>query len=185
MYFAPKTITLKDGRTAILRSPLPEQDAADMLQYLVDVAAETPFLFLAYPEERESLTVEQEQAFLRGFLDDPIRLMMVAEVDGRIAGNCQINFKTAIKTRHRCTVSIGLRQAYWNLGIGTAMFQEMIDAARRREGVVQMELEVMEGNNRARALYEKMGFRIAAVHPNRVRLKDDTFLNEYLMIKEL
>ena len=183
MYFAPKTIALKDGRTAILRSPLPEQDAEDMRQYLIDVAGETPFL-LAYPEE-EQWTVAQEQAFLQGFLDDPIRLMLVAEVDGRIAGNCQITFKTAIKTRHRCTVSIGLRQAYWNHGIGTAMFREMIDAARQREGVVQIELEVFEGNSRARALYEKMGFRIVAVHPNRVKLKDGAFLNEFLMIKEL
>jgi hypothetical protein len=30
-----------------------------------------------------------------------------------------------------------------------------------------------------------MGFRIAGVHPNAIRLKDGTMLNEYLMIKEL
>ena len=34
MYFAPREITLKDGRTAILRSPDPVKDAAELVQYL-------------------------------------------------------------------------------------------------------------------------------------------------------
>lgn len=184
MYFEPKTITLKDGRTAILRSPLPEQDAEDMRQYLLDISGETEFV-LAYPEEEEFMTVEQEKAYLQGVLDDPNRLMIVAEVDGRIAGNCQLSFKTRIKTRHRAIVAIGLRQAYWNLGIGTAMFKEMIGTARQRDGLLQLELEVVEGNSRARALYEKMGFRVAAVHPDNIRLKNGTLLNEYIMIRDL
>ena len=184
MFFSSKEITLKDGRRAILRSPLPEQDAEDMRQYLLDISGETEFV-LSYPEEEESMTVEQERAYLQGVLDAPDRLMIVAEVDGRIAGNCQLSFKTRIKTRHRAIVAIGLRRAYWNLGIGTAMFREMIDVARQREGVMQLELEVIEGNSRARALYEKMGFRVATVHPDNIRLKDGTLLNEYIMIREL
>ena len=184
MYFAPKEIALKDGRTAILRSPLPEQDAEDMRQYLLDICGETPYL-AAYPEEWEGLTVEREQQLLQGFLDDPNKLMLVAEVDGRIAGNCQVAFNKKIKTCHRGSIAIGLRQAYWNLGIGTAMFRELIDAARQREGVIQLELEFIEGNSRTRALYEKMGFRITGIRPNGVRLKDGTLLNEYQMMKVL
>ena len=37
----------------------------------------------------------------------------------------------------------------------------------------------------ARALYEKMGFRITGVKPNAVRLRDGTLLNEYSMIREI
>lgn len=184
MLFAPKPFTLKDGRAALLRAPLPEADAADMRQYLIDVTGETPFL-ANYPEEWAGLTVEREEALLQGFLEDENRLMLVAEVDGRIAGNCQIAFRKSLKTRHRASVAIALRQAYWNLGIGTAMFHKLIDTARQREGVLQLELEFIEGNARARALYEKMGFRITAVRPNAIRLKDGSFRHEYLMIRDL
>ena len=45
-------------------------------------------------------------------------------------------------------------------------------------------MEFVEGNVRARALYEKMGFRITGVRPNAIRLRDGTLLNEYLMIRE-
>jgi len=48
-----------------------------------------------------------------------------------------------------------------------------------------MELEFVEGNTRARALYEKMGFRITGVNPNAIRLRDGTLLNEYCMIREI
>ena len=184
MYFEPRTITLKDGRTAILRSPLPEQDAEDMRQYLLDICGETEFL-LAYPEDWGYLTVEKEQELLRRHLDDQDGLMIVAEVDGRIAGNCHIGFNRKIKTYHRGSIAIGLRKAYWNLGIGTAMFREMIDIAQQRGGVMQLELEFVEGNSRARALYEKMGFRITGMRPNAIRLKDGTLLNDYEMMLEL
>ena len=74
---------------------------------------------------------------------------------------------------------------YWNLGIGTKMFEVMIRLAEERPDVTQMELEFVEGNHRARHLYEKMGFRITGVKPNAFRLKDGTMLNEYSMIREI
>ena len=80
-------------------------------------------------------------------------------------------------------MAIGLSKKFWNLGIGSAMFREMIAVAESREGVIQMELDFIEGNSRARALYEKMGFRIVGVKPNGIRLKDGTLLNEYSMIR--
>ena len=48
-----------------------------------------------------------------------------------------------------------------------------------------MELEFIEGNDRARHLYEKMGFRIAGVRPNAIRLKNGTLLNEYTMVRTM
>lgn len=48
MYFEPKEIILKDSRSAVLRGPWPEE-AAEMLRYLDDTAAETPFLLRSPP----------------------------------------------------------------------------------------------------------------------------------------
>ena len=178
MKFEAKTITLKDGRSAVLRLPT-ASDAEDMLNYLIETAGETEFL-LAYPEERQGMTVEKEAAFIERMAQDENCLFLVCEVEGRVAGCCQVDFQTRMKTAHRGTVAIGLRKAYWGLGIGTAMFREMIDASRRR-GLMILELEFIEGNTRARALYEKMGFRIVGLRPDGIRLRDGTLCNEYLM----
>ena len=180
MIYNEKKVTLKDGRTAILRAPKPE-DAAPMVQYLKDTAAETEFI-MRYPEE-VSMTAEQEAAFFERLNASAFDMMIVCEVEGEIAGNCHLSFNGKLKTRHRCSVAIGLTKKFWNLGIGSAMFGEMIAVAEQREGVIQMELDFIEGNSRARALYEKMGFRIVGVRPNGIRLKDGTLLNEYSMIR--
>lgn len=183
MQFSPKTIPLKDGRTAILRSPDPVKDAAELVQYLYDTAADTPFV-LRTPEEI-TMTVEGEERFLRGVVESPYDCMILCEVDGVIAGNCHLSFMGKQKVKHRCSVAIALRKAYWGLGIGTHMFEAMESLARQREGVTVMELEFVEGNTRARGLYEKMGFRIVGMHPDAIRQPDGTMLALYLMIKKL
>lgn len=174
---------LKDGRKALLRSPK-DEDVAGMLEYLFVSAGETEFI-VRYPEECGKYTPEGEKELFARKNSSENEAMLVCIVDGKVAGNCEIVFKTNMKTKHRAIVAIALLSEYWNQGIGTRMFQELIRLAESREGVLQMELEFVEGNARARHLYEKMGFRITGVHPNAIRLKDGTLLNEYMMIREV
>lgn len=175
--------TLKDGRKAVLRSPS-EEDIQGMLDYLRVSAGETEFI-LRYPEECGRYTAEGEKELFDRLNASDSDAMHVCLVDGKVAGNCHVMWKKSIKTRHRASVAIALLKEYWNQGIGTRMFREMIRIAEANENILQMELEFIEGNTRARALYEKMGFRITGVRPNAIRLKDGTLLNEYEMIREI
>ena len=181
MLFSEKEIHLKDGRTAILRSPTRE-DAQALVDYMVQTAGETDFL-LRTPEEC-TMTVEEEAAFLQNICDSPASVMILCVVDGVLAGNCQIVRMNRLKTRHRGTVAIALVREYWNLGIGTAMFAEMI-AIAEKWGLKQLELEYIEGNDRARRLYEKMGFRTTGALPNAICLADGTMLKDYQMVRNL
>ena len=174
---------LKDGREAVLRSPK-EEDVESTLEYLVISAGETDFI-LRYPEECGKYTPEGEKKLFEQKNASPNEAMIMCIVDGRVVGNCEISFFRGMKTRHRASIGIALISEFWNQGIGTKMFEEMIRLAETREEVTQLELEFVEGNARARHLYEKMGFRIAGVHPNAIRLKNGTLLNNYLMIKEV
>lgn len=181
MIYPAKEVKLKNGTTAALRSPT-EADAAALLDYLRITAEETDYL-LRYPEEC-TMTAAQEEAYLRKSLQDPNTVMILCEVDGKIAGNCNLARHNKLKTRHRASIGIALTREFWGLGIGTAMFEEMICLAKIW-GVEQLELEVFEDNHRAMALYQKMGFRIAAEHPNAIKRRDGTYVKEYLMIKEM
>ena len=183
MIIREKEFTLKDGRKALIRSPR-DEDIQGMLDYLYISAGETEFI-LRYPEECGKYTPEGEKALFDRMNASENEAMLVCLVEGKVAGNCQIGWRTGIKTRHRADVAIALLKEYWNQGIGTRMFREMIRIAEENENILQMELEFVEGNTRARALYEKMGFRITGVKPNAIRLRDGTLLNEYSMIREI
>ena len=181
MLIERKTIQLKNGTTILFRSP-ELSDAAEMVAYLKATAAQSPYL-TNYPEEITA-TEEKEIEYLRANREDPNMTMIVCEVDGVIAGTCHLSCKTKIKSRHRGRIGIALLQPYWGMGIGTALFELLISLGREK-GLEQLELEVYEGNKRGIALYEKMGFRIAASIPNAVKLKDGTRWAEHIMVLEL
>jgi RimJ/RimL family protein N-acetyltransferase len=65
------------------------------------------------------------------------------------------------------------------------MFEYLIDIAKNNPNISQIELNFVEGNFRARALYEKMGFRIVSYIPDAVKLSSGKLVNEYIMIKKI
>ena len=181
MIYEARTFRLKAGQVALFRSPV-LADAAQMLEYLKTTAGETEFV-IRYPEECTE-SEAQETKFLQSIIDSPINLMIVCEIDGQIAGSCQLALHGRIKTRHRAGIAIALKREFWGLGIGTSMLEEMIRIAKEHH-IIQLELEVIQGNERAMALYRKMGFDVVAAKPDAIRLKDGTLLDEYIMIKKL
>lgn len=181
MIFEEKKIILKNGQTAILKSPCVE-DAEKMLNYIKKACGETEFL-LRYPEELD-ISIEKEEAWVKRLLASPDTLAITCYVGGDVAGICEISFRGGMKTSHRATIAIAILKEFWNLGIGSAMFEELIAAAKDR-GTEIMELEFIEGNDRARHLYEKCGFHVVCEKPNAFKLKDGTYRKEFYMQKYL
>lgn len=174
---------LKDGREAIIRSPK-EEEAKEVLDFITVACGETDFL-LRYAKEWCDVTVSKERDFLANMNKSDTDAMLVCEVSGKLVANCNISWNNGIKTGHRASIGIAVLKEYWNQGIGTAFFREMIRIAEENGKIIQMELDFTEGNSRGRALYEKMGFRITGVKPDAIRLEDGTLLNEYSMVRKI
>ena len=156
MVFEEKKITLKDGRAGILRS-VEVRDAQNMIEYLRIVSSQTPFLLRN--EDEVTYTVEAEEQLLENKRNTPREIMMVAEVEGIIAGNCGIVSNGNLRrVYHRCGFAIALKEEYWSMGIGSAMMEYAFYLAKEMR-YEQVELEVVDGNNRAKNLYERFGFR--------------------------
>ena len=131
--------TLKDGRKALIRSPK-EEDIQGMLDYLYQSAEETDFV-LRYPEECSRYTAEGERELFDRINRSDTEAMLVCIVEGIVAGNCQITWNNRIKTRHRASVAIALLRDYWNQGIGTRLFQELIKIAEDHDPELFMEFK--------------------------------------------
>lgn len=182
MIFEEKRITLKDGRTCTLRAA-DAPDAAAMIDCLRTVSGETPFL--ARNADEVAYTLEAEASILTGKRSNPREFMMVAEVDGVIAGNCGVGSKGGRRrVVHRCGFGIALKAAYWHLGIGSAMMAYAISLAKAMS-YEQMELEVVDGNDRAMRLYEHFGFRTTGTNPRALKYDDGSYRDEHQMVKLL
>lgn len=119
MVFEKKIVNLKNGHTCILRS-IEVKDAEAMIDFLRIVSSQTPFLLRN--EDEVTYTVASEKRILENKRNDPREIMMAAEIDGMIVGNCGIMSNGNLRrVHHRCRFAIALVEAYWNLGIGSAM----------------------------------------------------------------
>ena len=183
MIFEDKKIILKYGTTAILKTPEIE-DAETLLDNIKLTSSQTDF-FSRSPEDWASFTADDEKDWIRNVRESKNTLVISCFVNGQAVGSCDITFKNGSKTSHRATVGIAIQKKYWNIGIGSAMFNELVKAAENHEGTEYIDLEFVEGNARAKALYEKFGFQIKSVKPKFFKLKDGTYQNLVYMQKYL
>ena len=182
MKFEEREIVLKDGRKCVLRPNSPEF-AEQMIEYLKVTSGETEFL-LRYPDE-VNYTLDSEKEILGRILEDPYAIMMVAVVDGKVAGNGAINgIGDKRKIRHRCSMAIALYKEFWGLGIGSAMIDYMTELAAEI-GWHQVDLEVVAENEQAFNVYKKCGFIESGRRHNALLFDDGTYHDEILMYKKL
>jgi RimJ/RimL family protein N-acetyltransferase len=182
MRYESKTVTLKNGESCLLRSPTPE-DAESLLLYLRQTSDETRNM-VRYGDEI-TMTVDEEAAYLRDSENNPAACMVSAWVDGELAGNAGINpVGSLARLRHRATFGIAIKKKYWHMGIGAELIAACIEAARKI-GYEQIELDVVAGNTRAAALYERFGFVRYGRRPNGMKFRDGTYTDEILMVLPL
>lgn len=180
MIFEEKKITLKDGQICILR-PVEVKDAADMIEFLRIVSSETPFLLRN--EDEVAYTIEEEEQLFESKRKHPREMMMAAEVEGVIAGNCGIVSNGNLRrVSHRCGFAIAIKKTYWGLGIGSAMMEYAFSLAKGM-AYEQAELEVVDGNSRAKSLYERFGFQETGKNFRALKYDDGSYRDEYKMVK--
>ena len=182
MNYQKKTVLLKNGQTCVIRRP-EEGDAEMLLEYLKVTSGETPYMIREPEEVRTS--AEEEVEFIRKNREDPRALMLLAFVDGALAGSCSFGgVSERNRMRHRCTVGISLYREFWGMGIGTALLGEVL-AGAKAAGYEQAELDVVSTNERAAGLYRKLGFETTGTIPHAFRYKDGTYADFLFMAKPL
>ena len=114
-----ETITLKDGRTCILRNGTVE-DGKAVLDNFILTHEQTDNL-LSYPDESD-ITAEQEAQFLKSKSESACEIEILAEVDGVVAGLAGIDqVGSKYKVRHRA-----------DFGISVGPFWKPVSNARKR-----------------------------------------------------
>jgi RimJ/RimL family protein N-acetyltransferase len=78
--------------------------------------------------------------------------------DARVVGHVELLGGRVRAELHRATLGIGLLRPYTGQGYGRRLMEVAIAWARDEAGLDHIDLGVFVGNDRARKLYERMGF---------------------------
>lgn len=177
-----KDIELKNGTKCVLRNPTAE-DAQAILEHMKITSDETEFM-ARYSDEIITPPAE-EAAYLKTLEADPRSIMIAAQIDGKIIANAGITCRPYHdRYRHRGEFGISIQKRYWGQGIGTAILKAILGEAKKA-GLEQVELDVVDSNERAFHLYCKFGFQVYGVLPRAFLYRDGHASDAYLMVCRL
>jgi RimJ/RimL family protein N-acetyltransferase len=172
---------LKNGHRATIRRAEVE-DAAAVLAYMKEVAGETDYL--AAGKDDIDWTVEKERQFIKDHADVDNKLLILAEIDGQIAGILGFAGDPRKRLRHSGELGMVVRRRNWGAGLGSALIAWAIAWARSSGVVRKIDLRVRVDNDRAIRLYEHIGFVREGIVTRQFALAG-TFHDAYLMGLEI
>ncbi len=151
-----KMIYAKDGSVVKIRTALPAE-AGDLLKHVYALFAEPEYVLSTLEDFHN--TEEQEAAWLQKNLDEPSKLVIVAESKGHIIG--MLNFRNGERKRiaHLGEFGMSVDKAWRDRGVGRALLSTLIEWATEHPVIEKVCLDVFATNGRAIALYESLGFR--------------------------
>ncbi len=168
-----------DGRKVTLRTPRWE-DLDDMLDFINGLVEEDAMILMVTKQTRE-----QEVDWLaRGLsnLEKDREIRVVAEVDGRMVGQCAVAPKFG-RMSHVGVLGISIIDGYRDIGIGQELMME-VERHAGRLGIEKFMLEVFAINDRAIHVYEKMGYAVVGRVPGDVKYRGG-YVDSLVMVKEL
>lgn len=150
-----KEIKLKNGETAILRTPTKE-DAKAMIEYLNIIGGESDFI--TFGENEFTLSVEAEQEYIdkTNSMDNCKNVLTI--INDEIVGIASINSIQKERMKHNATLGISFRKKYWGMGLGNEVMSYLIKWCRSNGITKKISILVREDNDRGIRLYEKFGF---------------------------
>jgi ribosomal protein S18 acetylase RimI-like enzyme len=139
--------------------------------------------------ETENLDREKGEAFIDalGFeqmiksdTENKNNLFLVAEAQDKLVGFSRCEGNRLNRLSHKVEFGVGVLRDYWGCSIGKNLLKESIHWADSN-GIKKMTLNVLETNEKAIKLYEKMGFEIEGLLKKDKCLSDGKYYNTIIM----
>ncbi|WP_144555760.1 GNAT family N-acetyltransferase [Bacillus sp. X1(2014)] len=172
----------------------PTEHVLNILRYIIRSAEETDAknlseVRLQIDGETENLDREKGEAFIDelGFkriikedTESNSNLFLVVEVNDRIVGFSRCEGSKLKRFAHKVEFGVCILKEFWGYAIGRNLLQESIQWADSN-GIKKISLAVLETNDKAIMLYEKLGFEVEGILKKDKILSDGNYYNTILM----
>lgn len=174
----PASVKLKDGRTATIDFLKRSDNVCELQRYINSFVAEDAMLCRG-----RKATLKEEEEFKKSQLSAKrknIGFLLVAKVDGKIAGSTGADREKVDKGRDNVSLGLAIAKEYRGIGLGKALLGLNIKTAKKLLKPKNIFLSVLGPNKPAKALYMKLGFREFAVFPRWI-LHDGKYVDQIYM----
>lgn len=170
-----------NGKKVIFRYPKMD-DTEDCMHLINSVLEENHFLM-----KINKVSIKEEEQWLEKQIinmqnDKMIRLHV--EVDGKVLGGVDVDREEGEAQQHIGDIGIVLAKEIRNMGLGTKLINTVYELAKQKMGIEVMRIEYVKGNEAAKHVYEKLGFKEIGVLP-KARKSKGKYNDEVLLYKEI
>ncbi|WP_294674427.1 GNAT family protein [uncultured Fluviicola sp.] len=155
MKFKPQKALLKDGREVLLRH-VEVSDAQRVIDFVHGFVYDSEYVPLS--EGEFNPTIAEEEQILSNYVERTNSLFLVAEIDGKLVANINVDGNQRKILRHTAVFGMGMHKEWQSCGLGTAILSAAIDWGRKNPELEILFLQVYADNEAGIALYRKMGF---------------------------
>ncbi|MEH7109084.1 GNAT family N-acetyltransferase [Bacillus sp. JJ1764] len=120
------------------------------------------------------------QQLIRNDTESDRNLFLVVEANGKIVGFSRCEGYNLTRKAHQVEFGVGVLKEYWGYGMGKNLLAQSIQWADANH-FKKMTLSVLETNEKAISLYQKLGFEVEGVLKQDKLLSDGHFYNTILM----
>lgn len=177
-----QVITTKtiNNKPVTLRLPQ-ESDAKDLQQYVNQLSQERTFVSF----QGEQMSLEEEQEYLDELLKqmkEKKGLLLLAFTNDELIGNLSLHLKERTE-KHIGVLGISVKNGFRNLGLGTELLKQLLQLAKQELPDMEIvTLSVYANNDRAKHVYQKLGFKPYGSLPNGVKREEGYFDHDYMYL---
>ena len=177
LYEYPKATTVKDGTQLTIR-PLRKEDQHALHEY-----------FSRLPEDDRMYLKDDvtDPEVIKNWiydLDYDVALPLVAIDKDRIVANATLKYNPVGWRKHQGEIRVTVDPPYREKGLSTLLIENIIDIAQSM-GLEQLTAEIAPTLDEAYFLFEKLGFKEAAVLKDFIRDQEGKYDDMVVMIRDL
>lgn len=154
------------------------QEDAPLLASAERAIANVPGQLASTPDEIDDDTVRTK---ILDLADLTRGIYVVAEHLGVLVGHAFLEPLTLAATSHVVRLTIAVHEGHQGQGVGRALMNELLRWARSNPQIEKVELQVRSSNERARALYQSLGFVEEGRKTRRLKIGPNQYLDDVYM----
>jgi RimJ/RimL family protein N-acetyltransferase len=168
----------KSGAEVVIRSAV-KQDAAAILDLSTCVIGEEIYQLTSGSEFK--MTIEAEEKWIESHLTNPNHIILVAEMNSKVVGLLDFSNGHRQRIAHTGEFGMSVEKTVRDQGIGSLLLKVLIEWAVESGIIEKLGLNVHSNNDRAIALYKKMGFEVEGIRKRDLKYGEGQYIDTVVM----
>jgi len=180
--YGPRKFKSKSGADVTIRSAY-KQDAPMILDLSKSVIEEEVYQLTSGSEFK--MTIDAEEKWIESHQLNPNHIILVAETRSKIVGILDFSNGRRNRIAHTGEFGMSVEKLSRNQGIGSLLLSALFEWASSNSLIEKIGLSVHSNNDRAIALYKKIGFEIEGIRRRDLKYGEHRYVDTILMGKFL